>query len=340
MSNGFQQITELRPRLDIFLSRLKERAEEITAEAKTVIPEPNGNDPEEYNRAFLAFEAALRKQMQDIIERGQNIFLERFEIFTHSPDPRVRAAYQDAENAVAELAQDVHALTEEVFAPTTQNEAEQHFNAALKDWSHAAATFHCKGCGELVPIQQLYYSAMYLRCASCGVETLFTPTSAMQTAPQWAEVLADNRTANLKAEVDRIAKTPNKWAGQLIVSRIKYVLTRHRHLIELMPNYAPTQVDSLRRAVFMEAHSKKHCRIEPAGLRDTDVTYYNVMGSLGDTLKDFRAQNDVVFAEIVAGIVRDLARPGCEVAAAVLDDSFTHKLWAKYSRIAQQQPEF
>ncbi|WJZ01804.1 hypothetical protein [Corynebacterium freiburgense] len=339
MSHNLDQIIELRDRLEVFLGKLKERAVEITAEAKTVTPEPSSQDQAEIDRQYATFETALRKQMQDITERGENIFQERFEAFANDKDPQIRKIYLQAESDVEEFEKEIRALTDDVFAPSTNSEAERHFKQAIADWKEAEAKFKCKSCGAPVAIPELYYQAKYLRCSVCGTQTLFTPTTNMQVAPQWAEALADSRTATLKAELDRIAKAPTTWPGQLIVARIKYALTRHRHLIELLPGYAPTQVDSLRRAVFMEAHSKKHSSIEPAGLRKTDTTYYNVMGSLGDTLKDFRAQNDTVFVGIVTGIVHDLTRPGCEVAASVLDNSFTHKLWAKYSRIARQQPE-
>lgn len=339
MNHNLEQIKQLRERLDVFLSKLWEQAEEIISQAKTVAPEPTDTDPAEFHRSCLAFEAALRKQMREIVQRGQKIFQERFEVYVDSTDPTIRAAYADAEAAIQQLEKDIELATDEVFAPFTDYEAERQFRRAVADWEKAAENFHCKHCSNPLPVEHLYYQAQYVPCPKCGKQTTFTPTPAMQQAPQWAEAIADYRTARFKEKVDLVAATPGGWAGQVMTTFIDYALKRHRHLIEILPNYAPTQVDSLRRAVFVEAHRKEHTRIEPAGTREADITYYNLIGSLGDTLKTYRAHNDPVFAEIIEGIVRDLARPDCEVATAVLNNTFTHQLWAKYSRIAHQQPE-
>lgn len=341
MNHSLDQVKQLRERLDVFLSKLWEQAEEIISQAKTVAPEPDDNDadPDEFHRSFLAFETALRKQMREIVQRGEKIFQERFEVFVDTPDPEIRAIYLAAEAAVRQLEEDIEQATEEIFEPVTNSAAERRFKRSIMEWEEAAAEFRCKQCGTPIPVPELYYQAQYLPCPKCGTQTTFTPTSAMQQAPQWAEAIADAHTAKLKEKVALIAKTPGGWAGQVISTYIDYALKRHREIMKLLPNYAPSQVDSLRRGVFVEVHSKDHTRIEPAGTRDADVTYYNVIGSLGDTLKNYRAQNDAVFAEIVEGIVRDLSRPNCEVAAAVLNNTFTHQLWAKYSRMAQQQPE-
>jgi hypothetical protein len=120
---------------------------------------------------------------------------------------------------------------------------------------------------------------------------------------------------------------------------INYELAQHRELVRLLPAYAETRVDFLRKSIVEEARTKGHTKLEPAGTREADVTYYNVMGSLGDTMRNLRAAQDTQFANIVELIVRDLARPGCEVANAIINGTYTDELWEKYAAIASRSPE-
>ena len=339
MGQSLQMITELRERLDVFLGKLRQRGEEIAAEARATAPEIKANDTDEYKRSFLAFQTGIGNQMHQLVEKAEQVFHKQFSVYMSVEDHDVRAVFLEAEDAVEDFSDYIDTLTESIFMESETDDAEKQYNQAVADWKEAAARFTCSQCSAPIPVTQLYYQAQYLTCTGCGTQTTFMPSTAMRNAPQAAEALAELRTRHIEEENYRIAASPGGWVGQVIMLHINYELAQHRELVRLLPAYAETRVDFLRKSIVEEARTKGHTKLEPAGTREADVTYYNVMGSLGDTMCNLRAAQDTQFANIVELIVRDLARPGCEVANAIINGTYTDELWEKYAAIASRSPE-
>ena len=91
MGQSLQMITELRERLDVFLGKLRQRGEEIAAEARATAPEIKANDTDEYKRSFLAFQTGIGNQMHQLVEKAEQVFHKQFSVYMSVEDHDVRA---------------------------------------------------------------------------------------------------------------------------------------------------------------------------------------------------------------------------------------------------------
>ena len=115
MGQSLQMITELRERLDVFLGKLRQRGEEIAAEARATAPEIKANDTDEYKRSFLAFQTGIGNQMHQLVEKAEQVFHKQFSVYMSVEDHDVRAVFLEAEDAVEDFSDYIDTLTESIF---------------------------------------------------------------------------------------------------------------------------------------------------------------------------------------------------------------------------------
>ena len=139
MGQSLQMITELRERLDVFLGKLRQRGEEIAAEARATAPEIKANDTDEYKRSFLAFQTGIGNQMHQLVEKAEQVFHKQFSVYMSVEDHDVRAVFLEAEDAVEDFSDYIDTLTESIFMESETDDAEKQYNQAVADWKEAAA---------------------------------------------------------------------------------------------------------------------------------------------------------------------------------------------------------
>ena len=67
-------LQETYKKFDIFLEKLKKRAEEIAIDGQETVQEVYDSDDDLYKRAFWSFKKWLEWKFQEIISKGENIY--------------------------------------------------------------------------------------------------------------------------------------------------------------------------------------------------------------------------------------------------------------------------
>ena len=100
MSRALHEFEALNARMDVFLSRLERRGQEVGDEALAVARTMRTSDAEEFSRSFTTFSSGISAQLMTLVTKAQATFDEQFSMFEDMEDDAVEQAYEALEERV------------------------------------------------------------------------------------------------------------------------------------------------------------------------------------------------------------------------------------------------
>ena len=330
MSRALHEFEALNARMDVFLSRLERRGQEVGDEALAVARTMRTSDAEEFSRSFTTFSSGISAQLMTLVTKAQATFDEQFSMFEDMEDDAVEQAYEALEERVEQWQEMMTWRAEHLFDEFAAADAYQTWDAAVAEWKSLASRFTCPQCAAPVPVPQFYTVSVYLPCQGCGTQVTFTPSEAMQGAAIAAEAIAEDKArpyerAHAELDADPQAEFPPKLAA---LARYKAVV--QCELEALIPMLAaktfPGTLDALTEwhgyiedAVnVMDEHDR-----DPREYEQVETTYYRSLMALAEVIREFRAEGRPRAADLVRGMTPRFGRRGCQVAAAIANDTYT-----------------
>lgn len=334
------EINALKQRLDTFLPRLKQRVEEVGADAKKEAADlvAAGTDHDSQMN-YQSFVSTMTAQINQVASKAERTFQQQFSRFANVDDEDVEDIYDTCEEKVDMFVQWVKTYVDNLFNASAGLEAERNYNKAVQDYKEAAAKFTCTQCSAPVPVPEMYYTSQYLTCLGCGTQSNFQPSTDMQALPVYAEDLARARTADLREAAEKMANrsTPvGEWAAAMVDVQVR----EFSELNKLLPVYGAQRFDLYKGGVYSDLFEKDYVTTEPVGYRDEDLGYVNFLGNFNTTLRDMRAEGDPLAVSLAEETVKMIARPGDPMAEAVLAGTLTRDDFMRYANEAMAKPVY
>ncbi len=189
MSQASDQLQAMIPRLEAFLDRLTERANQVAEEAKAAVAEMRTSGDSATETASYSLQAGIGSQIQGLIDKGNAVFDEQFRLFQDIDDPATERLYEQLTERMESWEESLESLVDQVFNSSDHLDAQAKWDAGVADWRAAASRFSCSQCGAPVPVPGLFGVAVYLPCQGCGANATFIPSTAMVWAVQVADMI-------------------------------------------------------------------------------------------------------------------------------------------------------
>ncbi len=166
------------------------------------------------------------------------------------------------------------------------------------------------------------------------------PASAQSAGSQDLDAIVEQRIADRIADLAAtFANADEEPAGHVAAKVLNLELARLRELYHLSPEAAQSRLHQAVQTSITKVKGAPNTIFEPIGTLEADITYVNFMGMVGDGLDYVRKQGIPVVIAFVEQFIREFARPGDDLAAAILDGRYNDALWQYHADQAMQQPE-
>ncbi len=341
MSNAMTQFEALRARMDTFLARLEQRADEALAEAVPVAREMAAGGKDAVNSPeYLEFVGGMTSQVTALGTRARQTFAEHFAIFDDHDDDDVSEAYEALEYRVECWAEDIADKAQSAFAEVTVASGgsayQQAWDDAVAEWRNQANSFRCPQCSAPVPLPEfeLCEHSQYVACTGCGTQTTFMPNDTIVYGVQIAHQLVEERTAAFEKVFDRLNDDPDGDMAQTVVACAQWKAAEQVVWESLTPRAAATKLDTVRLALedlaefyAPDAHGYGYLQVE--------TSYYRALMGLANTIAHYRGQGREREAELICQMLPVFGRSGCEVTAAIIAGTYTEALGRSYLDRAQ-----
>ena len=338
MSNAFNQFEALRARMDVFLGKLEQRGQEVGAEALATARDMKRSDPEEFRRSFGAFSSGITAQLMTLVTKAQATFEEQFSMFEDmDDDPDVELGYQALEERMEAWEEKMTWRAEHVFDELADDDAQATWDAAVAEWKSLASRFTCPQCSAPVPVPELYTVSVYLPCQGCGTQVTFTPSETMQSAVIAAESLAEAKARPYQKAYEIGFDDPEVLFPTWLADFARSKAVEQAELESLVPMVAAKKFpETINALTEHKDHPDDSVNLKfypnsvPWDVQQVRLAYYGALVELARAIAELRAQGQPRAADLVRGMVPAFARPGCEVAAAVANDTYTEALVAPH----------
>ncbi|MDO4242871.1 MAG: hypothetical protein Q4C85_03800 [Actinomyces sp.] len=337
MSNTFNQFEALRARMDVFLGKLEQRGQDVGAEALATARDMKRSDPEEFRRSFAAFHSGITAQLMTLVAKAEAAFEEHFARFEDMEDDDVEQGYAALEERMEAWAEKMTWRAEHVFDDLADDDAQATWDAAVAEWKSLASRFTCPQCSAPVPVPELYTVSVYLPCQGCGTQVTFTPSETMQSAVIAAESIAEAKARPYQQAYEVGFEDPQVLFPEWLANLARSKAVEQAELEALVPMVAAKKFAATLDALSEHkdhpddsVNLKFYPNNVPWDFQQVRLAYYGALAELAGAIGQLRAQGQPRAADLVRGMVPAFARPGCEVAAAVANDTYTEALIRPY----------
>lgn len=335
-----QQLQALTQRLEVYMDRMEARAREFAAEAAPTAAELQAKDP----ASVGSFRMEVQRQIMFLHTKAERAYEQHFGPYEDLDDDDVsmdehallRTYWEQAEHRVDDFEDRLERVVDGIFAQGEAAQAKGGWDQAIADWRQAQQTFTCSQCGAPVALPELYHVAVYVTCQGCGSRVTFQPSQAMQAAPMVAEDLAK---AECHEEWERSEQDWSDIGGMQFVHYVYYVTSHHRVMSRMLPFYARTQAEALRRDI-QQAWTIMTEQGQPDSVTPQyyEMEYLNAVGNLGTSIMAMTRSGHTEHRELLLQTVRDIMRPGDALAQSILEGTFTEAMWDQRIEAANRLP--
>uniref|UniRef100_F4CFM9 Uncharacterized protein n=1 Tax=Sphingobacterium sp. (strain 21) TaxID=743722 RepID=F4CFM9_SPHS2 len=190
-ANEVDADTPLVQRLQTFLSKLYQRAEEMHSEIQVSGQRIADADKDPFKRSFLQFKAGTIAQFTAIIQKGSN---------TYQEEVIPKASTMELVK-ISQIFNDWHIgvlnMMTSAFDQISERDLEKEYADIMKIYTHYKDHFHCKQCGGKLEISTFYFTATYIACPYCRTQNTFDPGTQVRLVEHLARPLAELRCNEL-----------------------------------------------------------------------------------------------------------------------------------------------
>lgn len=197
----------LQQKLETFLSKLSQRADDLFQEVQANAQEIADTDQDLYKRNYYQFKAGIIAQFNAIIQKGSNTFHTQV----------APSAGWDQQMILSELYNTWHTKVLSqmtgVFENIQERDLEKQYAEAMAEYEQIREKFHCKQCGAKLRLKKFYFIDTYIQCEFCLTQNNFDPGSKAKGIEIFVYPLASLRCHHLKEVHKAIVQEKGITAG-------------------------------------------------------------------------------------------------------------------------------
>ena len=200
MTKAYLELKELQQRSQVFLQKLKVKANELEAEALSIAQSVYDEDTERYKRAFYNFELGIKGQFKSIRDKANEIY--KKQIMPRRGGWDSQGDYCNLYNETAQLFQDfdneIQNQMYSIFDSVQKISPEVYLKQALDEYEQVKDAFSCSQCGAPIHIDQLYFVSTYIPCPYCKTQNTFVPSTRMGEVEGLTREVGEERHKDLE----------------------------------------------------------------------------------------------------------------------------------------------
>lgn len=178
-------------RLQIFLGKLDDRAQEIAKEVEESAQLIADADTDPYKRSFLQFKSAIIAQFTQIIQKASSTYQTKVIPSARGMEMLEIAPYYSDWNAR------MVNMMEKLFNGVLERDLEKEYALTMEEYNLAVDAFHCSQCGAKLDINRFYFQSSYITCEYCQTQNTFDPGSKARMIEHIVQPLARARCKDL-----------------------------------------------------------------------------------------------------------------------------------------------
>ncbi|BAV07132.1 hypothetical protein SAMN05421788_102241 [Filimonas lacunae] len=294
MQDLMQQLSDTEQRLNAFLQKLDQRADELLegylAEAPAIIA---GDD--QYGQSMYRFTNATRGQIQTLRQKADDVRQKQirplYESYATSANfgTPVYSTVQDWFNRCTDT---LNAWEDNLFnrMDTAIEKAEWKdyevvFSNLMNNYHQQKENVHCKQCGAKLTIEGVYYYSTYIPCNFCNTQNIFDPGTSARELEHTARQLAEQRCKPMKDAHEQMNQHERDLYMQGHELHLSLIHEKDKNTINTVNN----------KIAALEAERQEAIRKAPELLE----AYYRAMfDEMTKLLPDLSEHNDKFFLSI------------------------------------------
>ena len=171
-------LQETYKKFDIFLEKLKKRAEEIAIDGQETVQEVYDSDDDLYKRAFWSFKKWLEWKFQEIISKGENIY--KTKVIPEEQNFWGWSLNLNVEKKFEKWKDSINYLKESIFRDLKEKTSKDYYEEVKKEFEEIKDNFFCTNCGAKIELDQFYTISKYITCEFCKTKNIFHPSDKMR----------------------------------------------------------------------------------------------------------------------------------------------------------------
>ena len=171
-------LQETYKKFDIFLEKLKKRAEEIAIDGQETVQEVYDSDDDLYKRAFWSFKKWLEWKFQEIISKGENIY--KTKVIPEEQNYWDWSLNLNVEKKFEKWKDSINYLKESIFRDLKEKTSKDYYEEVKKEFEEIKDNFFCANCGAKIELDQFYTISKYITCEFCKTKNIFHPSDKMR----------------------------------------------------------------------------------------------------------------------------------------------------------------
>ncbi|MBF0913928.1 hypothetical protein HXK64_03180 [Candidatus Gracilibacteria bacterium] len=171
-------LQETYKKFDIFLEKLKKRAEEIAIDGQETVQEVYDSDDDLYKRAFWSFKKGLEGKFQEIISKGENIY--KTKVIPEEQNFGDGSLNLNVEKKFEKWKDSINYLKESIFRDLKEKTSKDYYEEVKKEFEEIKDNFFCTNCGAKIELEQFYTISKYITCSFCKTKNIFHPSDKMR----------------------------------------------------------------------------------------------------------------------------------------------------------------
>lgn len=199
--------SDLVKRLETFLAKLSEKADELYRETYMAAQSVADEDTDPYKRSYYQFKNGIQGQFRSILKKGDDTYRQQV-----IPNASIFETIKLSDVFNQWHTKILNQMTN-VFNHVVEKDLEKEYQEILADYNSAKENFHCKQCGGKLVLAKIYYIATYVTCSHCQTQNTFNPSSKTRSLEHIAHDLAEQRSVYLQEEYDKIRQRSGRQAA-------------------------------------------------------------------------------------------------------------------------------
>jgi len=187
-----QETTDIVMRLQVFLGKLDQKAQDLYAEAKENAQAIADSDPDPFKRSYYQFKMGIQGQFQALLQKANTTYqtqvLPKANMFEQM---KLTTIYSEWHVKFMDLMADV-------FQGVQLRDLEKEYREIMDDYNETKEKFNCSQCGGKLEINQFYYISTYITCPYCQTQNTFHPGTKTRMLELITRDLAEYRHRDLK----------------------------------------------------------------------------------------------------------------------------------------------
>lgn len=171
-------LQETYKKFDIFLEKLKKRAEEIAIDGQETVQEVYDSDDDLYKRAFWSFKKWLEWKFTEIISKAENVY--KTKIIPEEQNYWDWSLNLNVEKKFEKWKDSINYLKESIFRDLKEKTSKDYYEEVKKEFEEIKDNFFCTNCGAKIELDQFYTISKYITCEFCKTKNIFHPSDKMR----------------------------------------------------------------------------------------------------------------------------------------------------------------